>query len=61
MGSGDVTPRFLNLGTTTWVVSFPLRPLYPRWKRPLNLLNRKLMAKRKIPAGNPTPVVHPVT
>jgi hypothetical protein len=32
-GNGGITPRILNLGTRwRWVVSFTLRPLYPRSK-----------------------------
>jgi hypothetical protein len=34
-GSGCIDPHFLNLGTSwRWVVSFMLRPLYPRGRSP---------------------------
>jgi len=42
-GSGSITPRLLNLGTRwRWVVSFTLRPLYPRRESPWYSLNRRI-------------------
>jgi hypothetical protein len=42
-GSGSIAPIIRNLGARwRWVVSFTLRPLYPRAKRPLYMLDRRL-------------------
>jgi hypothetical protein len=42
-GSGCIDPRFLDLGTSSRrVVSFTLRPLYPRGKSPKYILDSRL-------------------
>jgi hypothetical protein len=42
-GSGGIGPRILDLGTRKrWVVSFTLRPLYPRGKSPWYPFDRRL-------------------
>jgi len=42
VGSGDIAPRILNLGTRwRWVVSFTPRPLYLRGKSPWYPLHRR--------------------
>jgi hypothetical protein len=41
-GSGGIDPRFLNLGTSWWPVSFKPRPIYPRRKSPRYPLDRRL-------------------
>jgi hypothetical protein len=43
LGSGDIAPRILDLGTRwRWVVSFTSRPLYPQGKSPWYPLDRRL-------------------
>jgi hypothetical protein len=43
LGSGDISPRILDLGTRwRWVVSFTPRPLYSQGKSPWYTLDRRL-------------------
>jgi hypothetical protein len=43
LGSGDIAPRIIDLGTRwRWMVSFTLLPLYPQGKSPCYPLDRRL-------------------
>jgi hypothetical protein len=47
LGSGDIAPRNLDLGTRwKWMVSFTPRPLYPHGKGPWYPLDRRLCGDR---------------